>query len=296
MTDTDGATTAGDTDEATTAGDTDEATTAGDIDGATSAFHRTDAVLVRQPLSPGPGADGAVETVLEACRPDDPAGTEWLLSGDDVVTVSLFLAEDDPALLWYVEVTDGPWRAAGEEVVARSPLFDAGLGELLEGDAVRAGEDDDAWVDARRLVVHAATPGRPGRPDDPDVVMVRVGVEPGLPAALARGVTRIVTALQGTALIRPVERSSTQVLLDERMWTETLWLEREAGRYVVRWYMEADDLAYVQDTYEDHGSRVARWSEGLLDRLFVQPVRTLSDPTTASGWTLLAHAASPGRG
>jgi hypothetical protein len=245
----------------------------------------TDAVLVRQHL-----VDGAREHVRQLVadhRPDEPGGTDWLLPGEDVATVSLFLGAEEPALLWYVEVTDDPWDAPAAELVARSPLFDAGLGEHVRGAATA--------VDAREEVVHAVNPSRPGVPENPDVVLVRLGVKPGPGTWLARGLAGAVDAMEGTWLHRRAERSSQAILEEERMWTETLWLERQGGAYTVRWYMEAEDMAHVQDAYDESERRVARWSEAVLDRLFEQPVATLSDPGTASEWELLAHATAPDR-
>lgn len=256
--------------------------------GATT-FRRTDVVLACQPLHSGVTA-GDVAAVVETCRPVEPGGTEWLVDGDDVVTASLFLAADGPAVVWVLEVTDGARGDPAGEVVARSPLFDAGLDELLADD----GSDRDP-VDARELVVHAANPLRPGRPDDPDVVMVRLGVRPGAAALLARGLARAATTLLGTPLARPVERSATDLLVDERMWTETLWLEREGDQHVVRWYLEADDLAHSQEAFDANDSRVARWSEAVLDRVFLDDVDVVADPAGADGWTLLAHATDPER-
>ena len=254
--------------------------------GRPATFDRAEAFVVRQPVA-ADETDAVRELVAER-EPGSAVGTDWLLGGDGVATVTLFLeATGGPdALVWYVEVTDGRWNAPEADLNTRSPLFDAGLDtHLVEADA--------SGPDEVEQVVHMSNPNRPENPDGCDVVMVRLGIRPGAATWIARFLAGAVDRLEESWIHRRFEASSAEVIEDERMWTETLWLERSGGGYAVRWYMEADEMDHVQAEYERSDTRVARWSNVVLNRVFEQPIETLDDPVAASDWELLAHATNP---
>lgn len=276
-------------------------------------FGGTTAFLVRQSVTPGATED--VRALVADVKPPEPDGTAWLLDGDGVVTVSLFLdrAGDDggdggghgdgagaastrDALVWYVEVDDErKSRLAGElargvaDVVERqSPLSDRGLVDLL-------GPGPTGDVDARQLVVHATNPNRPGTAPDADVVLPRIGIRSGVPTLFARGLAGMIERLRDTRVEQWFEAESMAVIEDERMWTETLWLERDAGGYAVRWYQEADDMEYVMEAYDASDSPVARVGDVVLNYLFETSFDELDDPVAATDAELLAHATDPDR-
>jgi len=252
---------------------------------------RTDAFVVRQYVAAGRADD--LRDRIEAARPADgtAAATDWLLAGEDVATVSLFWDRRErasPALYWYVEVTDGSaWGDPAATLSERSPLV-ADLDDLLVGAPRVFGTDEE--------IVHAHNPARPGTPVSPDVVLVRVGIRPGFATTLFRGLVGAIDRLDDTPVGRQFEKSSVEVLEEERMWTETLWLDADDEAYdghSVLWYMEAEDMDVVTDAYEQTDNVMARWSELVLNHLFEQPMALLGDPRDASGYELLAHATNP---
>lgn len=251
-------------------------------------FARTDSFLVRQPLAAGTAA--TVRGAVDERRPDGEPGTARLIPGDDVVTASLFLAAVDgsrDALVWYLEVEgDGAWADPVAALARRAPLYDD-IEEQLTGAARLCG-------DAER-VVHASNPARPSRPEAADVVLVRLDVEPGVGTWLARLVAGLVDGLDGTRVGRRLRASSGEVIEDERMWTETLFLDETDGEYAILWYMEADDMDRVVEVYETTDNRVARWSEVAFEYLLGSPLAALADPMAASDYELLAHEANPVR-
>jgi hypothetical protein len=250
-----------------------------------AALTRTRSFLLRQPLAPGAAA--TVRERVAELEPDD-GGTDWLLPGPGVVTVSLFRREADGGgeLVWYVEVDDEtPW-ADPAAVQRRSPLFDP-PGRLLSGPARHYG--------AGERVIHALHPGRPPRPDPVDVVLVRVGIAPGLGTWLARLLAGAIDLLRGTAVERRLVAASGEVLDEEGMWTESLFLDRSDDGDGVLWYMEAADMDRVLDAYETSDNPVARWSERVLDHVFEDPISLLDDPRAASDYEPLAHATAPAR-
>lgn len=303
---------------------------------STTAVHRTEAHLVRQPLAADDddavaaddaAAAEAVASIVEDRRPDDPRGTDWLLPGDEVVTVSLFSEREPPALVWFVELAGEGWSDPADEIRRRSPLFDADREAHLagadtgrdpggDGSGRGSADDDDADVtttddagsdadagatDARSRIAHLANPGRPATPDEPDVVLVDLDVRSGPGTWGMRLVAGALDRLLAGALDpvtawprRQFEAQATEIVADERMWTETLWLERRDGRYAVRWYMEADDLGHAQAAYEAAESGLARLSDALIEQLFGASVDSLADPRAASE-TLLAHATAADR-
>lgn len=269
----------------------------GSVARASVEFSRTTAFVVRQPIAPG--ETQSVRDRLSEMRPSDESGTAWLLPGDDVVTASLFLVRGDrsederenersegdgetaDALVWYVEVeADGDWTDPVAELARRTTLYDE-FEESPSGQPRLYGESE--------RVVHASNSARPERPVTADVVLIRVGIEPGLPTWLARLMARAMDLLAGTRVARKLESSSGEVIEDERMWTETLFLDESDGDCALLWYMEADDMGRVMEVYGTTDNPVARWSEVLLDFLFGEPMAALGDPMDASDHELLAH-------
>lgn len=252
-------------------------------------YGRTRSFLLRQPIAAS--ETHAVRDLVAGRRSGDEADASWLVPGDDVVTVSLFLDRHDgtgDALVWYVELADGDaWTDPAATLAGRSPLYDDGLERHLSGETALYG-------DAER-VVHVHNPARPARPDPADVVLVRLDVEPGLGTWLARLLAGLVDALAGTWVERRLVAASGDVIEDEEMWTETLFLEASDGEYAVLWYMEAADMDRVVEVYETTDNRVARYSAVVLDRLFESPMATLGDPMAASDYELLGHGTNAAR-
>lgn len=273
---------------------TDTAGTDASIDEVDHSGHRpvfgdTNTVLVRQRL--GEDDADAVRESVERQRSTEP-GTAWLVGGDDVATVSLFSETTDDAateLVWYVETVGDRWESPAGELERRSPLLDAGLTDTL---AIC----DLAGRDATRQILHVQNPARPGTREDCDVVMVRMPIERRPGTWLVRALTGAYTRLAGTRLLRGFEQSAAGIVEAERMWTETLWLERTRSGYAVRWYMEADDMDRVMSAYEESDDRVARWSNSFASTVFGAPVTELGHPADAmdaDGRELLAHATAP---
>jgi len=253
-------------------------TVSGERDRSTG-FGETHAVLVRQPITPERRGD--VRDVIAERRPAD-GGTEWLLSGGDVVTVSLFCHHDDAgdALIWYVETTE-EWEEPATTVTDRVASAESGLDELVTGGATVYGADE--------LAIHAHNPHRPGTPGTVDVVLVTVGLEPGPGTWLTRAITGLLDRLKGTWLGRKLQASSVEVLEEERMWTESIYVDDPARPTTVLWYMEAGDMNRVMNVYETTDNSVARWSEVVLNRIFETPMTLLGDPMDASDYELLCH-------
>lgn len=272
------------------------------VEGVVPEFSRTIGFVIRQPIAPG--ETPSVRDRIAEGRPADESGIAWLLPGDDVATVSLFLvrgdggtdegedenesgSEDEDALVWYVEVEDdGAWADPVAELARRTPLYAGSEGSLAGAPRL--------YGDAEQ-VVHASNSSRPGRPESPDVVLVRIGIESGLATRVARLVAGAVDLLEGTRVARKLESSSGEVIEDERMWTETLFLDDADDDYAILWYMEADDMDQVMEVYETTDNRVARWSEVVLDFLFEEPMAALGDPMDASEYELLAHETNAAR-
>jgi len=252
-------------------------------------FARTTSFLVARPLAPGSAE--AVRDRVDESRPDGESETARLVPGDDVVTASLFLAERDgrpDALVWYLEVErgDGAWTDPVAALGRRTPLYD-GAEELFTGSARLYGDPE--------RMVHASNRSRPDRPEAPDVVLIALDIRPGVGTWLARSVAGLIDALRGTRIERELRAASGEVIEDERMWTETLFLAETDGEYAILWYMEADDIDRVMEVYETTDNRVARWSEVAFDHLLGTPLAALGDPAGASEYELLVHETNAAR-
>lgn len=262
-------------------------------------FGVTAPIVVRQPLRAEPeSVRGAVEQ-----RCVDGAGTpETLLPDATVVTCSLFLdgvhsnrPGGEPALAWYLEVPRAAreWTAPAARLLESSPLFEGADRQLVDH-----GRSD--VLGPTEYFVHGRLPGRPGRPDDPDVVLVTVPIEPGLATLAARGIDTLIRRLGGTWIESRMEAATREILEDERMWTETLWLrasEATDGRdgCEIVWFMEAASMAGVVDAYEASDTGLARGSAWVMDRIFAVPMDELENPLDIGRTELLVHLTDPDR-
>ena len=289
---------------------------------------QTEGVLVRQRIEPGsaeavrklvadfdattgtrrttetPGTtetSGTTETPGTTGAPGTP-----LLPIEGVYTVSLFLErprdpEEPPSpawLVWFVEVGGNPGpeleRDLPATIRAVSPLFDAGIGEHLDGaETVYA-----RGRDGTERMVHVGLPERPrgDGEDSPEVALWRLRFRSGPGEWFVRALTRFMEFTEGTAIERAFDRWSEPVLEDERMWTETLFLERTEKGYAVLQYMEADSMAGVWEAYHETDNWIARASERVVGWFVERPERALyGDPIAQSDFELLAHAVNPDR-
>lgn len=276
----------------------------------------TDPVVLRQRIAPG-SADAVAELVREQLECRDGATVGALVPEDGVSTASLFVERTTDAtdsLVWYVEVEDAeshPWTDPVTAVVRGSPLFDAGLGDLLDTpDSARvySGSSNRAAV-----LVHAHYPDRPksteARTDalpaflssadagpTPDVVLIRARVRPGWVTRFVRALAGLTDRLDDDGWVeRKFEDWTEPVLEEEGMWTESLFLERTDGDCSLLWYMEAEDMKRVGEAYYETSNLVARISEVVLGRILEDPATVLDDPVTRSDFDLLAHAVASDR-
>ncbi|MFP8954823.1 hypothetical protein ACLI4Z_17950 [Natrialbaceae archaeon A-arb3/5] len=258
------------------------------------------AFLVRRRIDPT-RVEAVRNTVSEAVSEDEP---RRLLGIDGATTATLFLETgDEPALVWYVEVpqsTSSTWADPEATVANAFPI---------EHDAL---DEAELAVD-RELLVHAVNPDRPhtatGREDGGlvaseteldagetvDVSVVRMPLKSGLPERFAdwfAGICRRVEA--GELELGPVETWSAEMLDAEEMYTESLFLERNAEGYVLWQYMEAAEMEQVYDAYYDTANPVARVAEFIVGQVLEEPEQILSLPLGTDAEPL-AHAVEPDR-
>jgi len=283
-----------------------------------------DSLLVRQPVRPG--ETGAVRDLLAEWMEDHEDGdVRTLLPVAGVTLVTVFLDEGgfeagagppggntsgprDDALVWYVEVADddgGPWTDP-DAAVRGSSLFDAGLGDLLDGSGTVYADGRDGC----RLVTHATNPDRQsryeaqvGRPllapvagDElpMPVVLTALRLKPGLRTRLvARGVD-VVNWLKGFGPVRRWARDQTDTLEEEAMYTESLLFDPTGPSPAVRYYMETEDMDRLYDAYETSNSWQVRVSDWLFRRLFEDP-REFLTPPLETDCEVLVHAVDPDR-
>jgi hypothetical protein len=283
-----------------------------------------DSLLVRQPVRPG--ETGAVRDLLAEWAGDHRGGdVRTLLPAAGVNLVTLFFDQggfeagsggpgDDTsgpggdALVWYVEMADDgaePWTDPGA-AVRESPLFGAGLGDLLDGSGTVYADGRDGC----RLVTHATNPNRQaryeahaGRPllapvageELPvPVVLTSLRLKPGLRTCLvARGVD-VVNWLKGFGPVRRWARDQTDTLEEEAMYTESLLFDPTGPAPVVRYYMETEDMDRLYDAYEASDDWEVRVSDWLFRRLFEDP-REFLTPPLETDCEVLVHAVDPDR-
>ncbi|SIR63246.1 DUF6176 family protein [Natronorubrum thiooxidans] len=259
------------------------------------------AVLVSRRIDPG-HVETIKNEVSRTCLGVDP---NRVLGFEEASTASLFInrSEATPELVWYVEL---PRAVVDEWDDPRSTVASA---FPVDHDALEPVDHPDE----RTLLVHAVHPGRP-RTTDPgqnrtgrsledsaastqpavDVELVRMRLKPGLPERLADWFERLTQqVISGERTLDRLESWSAEMLEQERMYTESIVLDRRNG-YTLYQYMEADEMQQVYDAYYDTWNPVARVAEHLMGRLLENPACILEYPLETE-FELLAHAIDPDR-
>lgn len=282
-----------------------------------------DSLLVRQPVRAG--ETGAVRELLTAWAQEHADGdVRTLLPVTGVTLVTLFLdgggfgagvggpdgdtGGDRDALVWYVEVADDdaePWTDP-EAAVRKSPLFDAGLGDLL-------GSPDTVYADGRagcRLVTHVTNPHRRQRYEEAvgsplvapvageqlpiPVVVVSVPLRPGLRSRVVARLVDVGNWLKGFDRVHAWLRDQTDTLEAEAMYTESLLFEPVGNRLVLHYYMETEDMDRLYEAYEASDNWEVRFSDWVMRRVFEDPGEFLTPPLETD-CEVLVHAVDPER-
>ncbi|ELY51836.1 hypothetical protein [Natronorubrum bangense] len=259
------------------------------------------AVLVSRRIDPG-HVETIENEISRTCLGSDPNRVRGL---EEASTASLFIdrSETAPELVWYVElpraVVDG-WDDPQSTVADAFPV---------DHDVLEPVDDPDE----RTLLVHAVHPRRPrtiepGRSETDrslgesgvstqpaaDVELVRMRLKSGLPERLADWFERLTQqVISGERTLDRLESWSAEMLEQERMYTESIVLDRHNG-YTLYQYMEADEMQQVYDAYYDTWNPVARGAEHLMGRLLENPACILEYPLETE-FELLAHAIAPDR-
>lgn len=275
-------------------------------DGRIITEHHAAAFLVGRRIEPN-DVEAVLDRVERTFAGVDP---QRLLGLEGASTATLFLDRSgvDPELVWYVEVPRAvvtAWDDPHRRVTDAFPVAH----EALERPARSVDDPRD-----RALLVHAANPVRPRAFDGGsttgerslvvgtgdidsivDVDLVRMRLRPGFPERFADWFERITRrVIDGDIGLGPIESRGAEVLAAERMFTESLFLERSDDGYTCLHYMEADDMERVYDAFYDTRNPVARWSERLLGRLLENPDAVLEYPLETAARPL-AHAVDPNR-
>lgn len=171
--------------------------------------------------------------------------------------------------------------------------------EVTDGQRAREGVTGGQPTERRSTTADdAAGPALVTAPFDDacvEVELVRMELAAGLPERLAdlfERLTRYVES-EDRELTR-IESWSAEMLEAERMYTESVFLERAPDGYALEGYMETADVAGVYDAYYDTSNPVARASEWVLGWALVDPSVILSYPLE-TGVESLAHAVDPDR-
>ncbi|PSQ55470.1 hypothetical protein BRD22_09020 [Halobacteriales archaeon SW_8_68_21] len=281
-----------------------------------------DSLLLRQPIAEGERE--AVRSLLADWADDHRDGdARALLPVDGVTLVTLFLDDGEfgrtgdadrdlergNALLWYVEVVDAgvdAWRTPDATVRDASPLFEAGLAELLTGAAmVHAGDRA-----GHRHAVHVTNPDRRARYADAvgrpliapvagdelpiPVAIVSLALKPGATSALVARALDIVNRLKQFDRVQSWARGETETVEAEAMYTESLLLEAVGDRQVVHYYMETEDMDRLYEAFSDSDDWEARFSKWLFRRVLADPA-TFLEPPLNSDCEVLVHAVDPDR-
>jgi hypothetical protein len=278
-----------------------------------------DSFFVRQAVR-----SGATTEVLDLlsgwAAANDDGTVRTLVPVDGVTLVTLFLddgdsgfggagASTDDALVWYVEVADGTadaWSDPDETLREASPLFEAGLGTLLQ-------EGADVFSNTDRnfqLATHAANPHRQRRYEetcgDPlvapvtgerlpiEVVVTTVRLKPGWVSRLVGYAVRVSNALKQFDPVDELLRDQTETLEREGMYTESLLFESTGDRRVLHYYMETEDMAQLYEGYGASDRLEVRFSDWVMRRIFADPAEFL-EPPLESDCEVLIHAVHPER-
>jgi hypothetical protein len=136
-----------------------------------------------------------------------------------------------------------------------------------------------------------------------EIVLLRMKVKPGISEWFVNGLARIMMAEQklmaeggavGRALRRWLNESVEPILKGERMYTESLFLERNDDDLFLLCYMEAESMAGIWEGYLDSGHPITWISEWVMERIFEEPEKLLT-PDVESDYPLLVHAWGPDR-
>lgn len=300
---------------------------------------RSVALLVRQAVHPD-HVDTLRTFVIDQARKRAADGIEGLLLHADAWTVTVFLerGEFGPALWWYVELAGTAGRAWADPAaeVRKSPLFEAGLTEFLAADQPARVYGPDRV--GSLLIVHARHPNRPSQyqtggnglaePDGewspaivlagdgpvalPDVVFVRWRLQPGPATWFMRGFARFANWLdEDSWLERKLTEWSEPVLEEEKMWTESAFLERgiqtstaaakeglearrEPGTAVFA-MMETAEMKGVPEGFYRTDNPVARVSERVLGWIIEEPAQALRYDALRTDFEPLVHAVADDR-
>ena len=275
-----------------------------------------DHVIVRQPLRPG-RTDTLRDRLASWVGNVADGDARSLLPVDGVHLVTLFLdcggfaaGTDGDALVWYIEVRDrgvDPWTDP-VATVRGSPLFDAdaGIGELLGAAATvhTAGHGGSRFVthatNPKRRERYASAVGRPlvapvaGEDLPTPVALVSMPLRSRPRAAVvARGLD-LVNRLKRSAWLRERYRDATDVLEEERMYTESLLFDPTGDRPVLHYYMETEDMDRLYEAYEASNSWTVRLSDWMFRRFLERPEAFLAPPLE-SDCEVLVHAVDPDR-
>ena len=254
------------------------------------------AVLVSRRIDPG-HVETIENEISRTCLGSDP---NRVLGLEAASTASLFIdrSETAPELVWYVEL---PRAVVDEWDDPQSTVADA---FPVDHDVLEPVDDPDE----RTVLVHAVHPRRP-RTIEPgrsgtdrslgesgvstrpavDVELVRMRLKPGLPERLADWFERLTQqVISGERTLDRLESWSAEMLEQERMYTESIVLDRRNG-YTLYQYMEANEMQQVYDAYYDSWNPVARGAEHLMGRLLENPACILEYPLETD-FELLAHA------
>lgn len=282
----------------------------GDRDRPRGGIDAFDALAVRFDLREG-GTDAVRDLLAEWARGRPEGSVRDLLPVEGVNLCTLFLDGNDPdGLVWYVEVLDdraGPWTDP-VGAVRESPLFEAGLGELLTGEpTVRADgvgghrrvvvathPDRQAWYEqrgGRGLVAPVAGDTLPV-----EVAMVAVPLRAGAASRLTALALDAVNWLKRSTSLGERFRDDVELLAEERMYSESLLLgpSGDGDRQVLHYYMETEETDRLYEAFEASGDWEARLGEWLFRRLLERP-EALLEPPLESDYELLLHAVDPER-
>lgn len=250
-----------------------------------------------------PGREATVSDHVE--RTFTGADPRQLLGLEGASTASLFLDRRGGVseLVWYVEVPRPVlerWDDPESTVADAFPVTHDAL------------ESTHEPID-RTLLVHAANPTRPRTiasdgergsrsiavlADDVaatvDVELVPMRLGSGVPERLADWFERLSRrVIEGDLDLGWVESESAAMLEAERMYTESIVLERDDA-YTLYLYMEAEDMQRVYDAFTGTWNPVARASELLLGWALRNPGQLVEYPLETDV-ECLAHAVHPNR-
>ena len=136
-----------------------------------------------------------------------------------------------------------------------------------------------------------------------DVVLLRLKVATGWPRRFMELFVRVLLAeqfvMRNGGLVGDVFRHWLNdrlepILVEEEMYTESVFLDRRGGELYLLWYMETQDMATAYEGFLSSDHAVTDVAGGVAGWLFEDAERILS-PTASSDFPLLAHAWHPER-